>query len=366
MAVYPRVSTDRTVRPEALRGVVRAIFARCGMNADDAATLADALIDADLRGIHSHGVLRVPDYVKKLTEEGVDPKGRPVVVSSRGGAILVDGRNSMGQIGGVFAMRAAIERARTTGIALATVRNSNHCGAMDRYVALAVEAGMIGLAGTNAIPTMAPWGGLDRIVGINPLAVGFPAKAETPVLLDFAFGATAHGKIRVYAQKGMPLPADWVFGADGEPTTDPIAGLTGLIQPIGQHKGVGLGMAIGMLSTLLSGAGYGTELGSMEKGPIPGRDGHFFVAIDPGFFLDPAEFRERVDAVVRQVHASRRKPGVEALLVPGEIEAAFAARHARDGIPLAAATYNDVVATAERFDVDASALAGSAVSVPRG
>lgn len=366
MAVYPRVRTDQIVRHEVLRGVAGAIFRNCGMRPEDAAELADSLVDADLRGVHSHGVLRVPDYVKKLTEEGVDPLGKPAVVSIRGGAILIDGGNSMGQIGGAFAMRAAIDRARTTGIAMATVRNSNHCGAMDRYVLIAIESGMIGLAGTNAIPTMAPWGGIDRIVGINPLAVGFPAGAESPLVLDIAFGATAHGKIRVYAQKGAHLPPDWVFGADGEPTTDPVAGLAGLIQPIGQPKGVGLGMVVGMLSTLLSGAGYGTELGSMEAGPAPGRDGHFFIALDPGFFVEPSAYRARVDAVIRQVHSSRRKPGIDALFVPGEIEAQFAARYSGEGIPLAAATCNDVVACAERAKVDVSKLVGEAVTAPRG
>jgi len=356
MAVYPRAESDRTVRHESLRNVVGAIFARCGMAAGDAALLAGTLVNADLRGVHSHGVLRVPDYVKKLVEEGVDPKGKPTIVSDRGSTLIVDGGNSMGQIGGTFAMNAAMARARTTGIAFAAVRNSNHCGAMDHYVLLAVEAGMIGIAGTNAIPTMAPWGGVDRIVGINPLAVGLPAMDEKSVVLDIAFGATAHGKIRVYAQKKMPLPPDWVFDAAGEPTTDPIAGLTGLIQPIGQHKGVGLGMVVGMLSTLLAGAGYGTALGSMEAGPTPGMDGHFFIAIDPAFFVDPAVFRRRVDGVVKQVHQSRRRAGVERLLVPGELEADFAAKHAEHGIIIAAETFNGVVAAAERFGVDIAEL----------
>lgn len=356
MAIYPRSQNDRIVRHEGLNKVVAGIFAACGMPSRDAELLARTLVDADLRGVHSHGVLRVADYVKKLTNEGVDPRGTPVIVSRRGGAIVVDGGNSMGQIGGTFAMRAAIDLARTTGIAFAAVRNSNHCGAMDYYALLAVAEGMIGLAGTNAIPTMAPWGGIDRIVGINPLAVGIPAGEAAPVVLDIAFGATAHGKIRVYAQKNMPLPIDWVFDESGYPTTDPVAGLSGLIQPIGQHKGVGLGMVVGMLSTLLSGASYGTAVGSMEKGAKPGKDGHFFIAIDPEFFVDLETFRGSVDQVVRQVQGSRRKVGVDRLYVPGEMEVEFEKVHLRDGIRLAAATYNDVVAAAENLGVDITAL----------
>ena len=160
MAIYPKSDTDRRVSAVRLQPVVRAIFARCGMSDEDAALLAESLVHADLRGIHSHGVLRVPDYVKKLTREGVDPRGRPAVVSERGGAIIVDGGNSMGQIGGTFAMRRAIEKAREAGICLATVRGSNHCGALDWYTLMAAREDMIGLAGTNAIPTMAPWGGV--------------------------------------------------------------------------------------------------------------------------------------------------------------------------------------------------------------
>src|SRR5207237_423919 len=216
----------------------------------------------DQRGIHSHGTLRVPEYVKKLTSGGVDPRGKPRVASQSAAAITVDADNAMGQVAADFAMKAAIEAARITHVAIAAVRNSNHCGAMDHWAAMALPHGMIGLAATNALPTMGPWGGIDKIVGINPLAVAIPARDEAPVILDIAFGATAHGKIRVYHQKGHLIPEGWAFDAEGHPTTDAAAAMAGLIQPIGGHKGVGLGIVIGMLSTLLSGASYRTELGN--------------------------------------------------------------------------------------------------------
>jgi LDH2 family malate/lactate/ureidoglycolate dehydrogenase len=154
-------------------------------------------------------------------------------------------------------------------------------------------------------------------------------------VLDFAFGATAHGKIRVYHQKGSPIPEGWAFDPDGHPTTDAVAAMKGLIQPIGQHKGVGLGMAIGMLSSFLSGAAYGTELGNMIEGPRAGKDGHFFAAINVAFFEDVRRFRERTDAIIRQVHESRRGSDVERLYVPGEIEAGLEVASA-DGIMLQA------------------------------
>jgi LDH2 family malate/lactate/ureidoglycolate dehydrogenase len=356
MAVYPPSDTDRIVAAGPLACVVTAIFGACGMAAADAALLADSLVRSDLRGVHSHGVLRVPDYVRKLTVEGVDPRGRPRVVSRRGGAIVVDGGNAMGQIAASFAMRRAIDAARETGLAFAAVRGSNHCGALDWYAMMALEAGMIGIAGTNALPTMAPWGGAEKIVGINPLAVAMPAGEEAPFVLDFAFGATAHGKIRVYHQKGSAIPEGWAFDADGRPTTDAAAALAGLIQPIGGHKGVGLGMAVGMLSSLLSGAAYGTELGNMVEGPRAGQDGHFLMAIDIAAFEDLDRFKARVDAIVRQVRGARRAAGVDRLLVPGELEAGFEARHAGGGIPLAAATLNGIAEAAASLGVDAGAL----------
>ena len=158
---------------------------------------------ADLRGVHSHGLLRVPEYAEKLREGGVDPRGRPRVARDAGAALVVDGGNAMGQVAATFAMRQAIARARTTGVAAAAIGGSNHCGAMAYYAMLGLAQDMIGLATTNALPTMAPWGGRDKILGINPLAVAIPAGAEPAVVFDAAFSGSSHGKIRVYAQKGL-------------------------------------------------------------------------------------------------------------------------------------------------------------------
>ena len=358
MAIYPKSDTDRRVSHSKLKKIVAEIFVRCSMSERDADLLAETLVHADLRGIHSHGVLRVPEYVSKLTTGGVNPAGRPCIASIHGGAIVVDGGNSMGQIVGTYAMREVIKTARSTGIAFAAVRGSNHCGAMEWYTLLAARENMIGVAGTNALPTMAPWGGLDKIVGINPLSVAIPAQEKGPLVLDFAFGATAHGKIRVYHQKGIPIPDGWAFDINGRATTDAEAALVGLIQPIGQHKGVGLGMVVGILSTLLSGAAYGTELGNMVDGPKAGRDGHFFLAISIAVFEEVEGFKRRVDKIVREMHDSRRADGVDRVLVPGELEASFERAYATEGIPLAATTINDIADQAERLKVDASTLFG--------
>ena len=355
MSPYPGSDQERRILADDLQTVVQAIFSACGMRETDATLLAETLVMADLRGVHSHGALRVPEYVEKLLN-GVDPTGQPRVARDAGAALVVDGGNSMGQIGATFAMRQAIERARATGLAAAATRGSNHCGAMAYSAMQALLADMIGLATTSALPTMAPWGGTDKILGINPLAIAIPAGMERPVVLDIAFSGAAVGKIRVYQQKGLPIPPDWAFDKDGHPTTDPAAALAGLLAPIGGYKGTGLALVMGTLSTLLSGASYGTELGNMEDGPAPGQDGHFFLAINIAAFEDLARFKARMDAAIQQIHASRRAPGAERVYAPGELEWLTEERHRREGIPLNKATLAGIVEAARSVGVDASAL----------
>jgi LDH2 family malate/lactate/ureidoglycolate dehydrogenase len=338
--------------PEAeLRAVVVETFRRAGMDDADAALLGGSLVDADLGGVHSHGVLRVPEYVGKLTHGGVDPRGRPAVVRDMGACLVVDGGNSMGQVGATFAMERAIERAATTGIAAVAVRGSNHCGAMAPYVLLATRRNMIGWATTNALPTMAPWGGAERLLGINPLGVGIPAGEELPIVYDAAFSGSAHGKIRVYHQQGWTLPEGWALDRDGRPTIDPAAAIDGLLMPIGGFKGTGLALVMGVLSSLLSGAAYGTELGDMYAGPRAGQDGHFLLAINVAAFEDVDRFTARVDAAIRQLHACRRAPGTERIYAPGEKELLTRRDYERDGIPLNHVTLTDLRSTAEGLGI---------------
>jgi ureidoglycolate dehydrogenase (NAD+) len=222
---------------------------------------------------------------------------------------------------------------------------------------MAVDAGMIGIATTNAIPTMAPWGGIDKLVGLNPLAFGFPAGAERPLLLDVALGATAHGKMQIYKQKGAPIPQGWAFDEQGRPTTDIDAALKGLVQPIGGHKGIGLAISAGILSTLLCDAGYGTESGNMVDGPRTGRDGQFYMALDIAAFEDVERFKQRVDGIIRAYRGTRLAEGVERVYVPGEMEDEIERRNRRDGVPLNEETVRNLTEVAAGIGADATALA---------
>ena len=347
-----QIVAERRVPADELRALVTAVFEGCSMPSAMAALLSDALVSADLTGVHSHGVLRVPDYVKKLTREGVDPKGQPRVVRGMGACLVVDCGNNMGQIGARFAMERAIEQAKTTGIAAVAIRGSNHCGALAYFAGQALAHDMIGLATTNALPTMAPWGGAERILGINPLAVAIPAGEELPIVYDAAFSASSHGKLRIYEQKGLKLPEGWALDSDGQPTTDPAAAIDGLLQPIGGFKGTALAMVMGILSSMLSGAAYGTELGDMHSGPKAGEDGHFVAAINIAAFEDVARFKARVDAAIRQIHGCRRAPGVERVYAPGELEHLRRAAYLRDGIPLNRIALADLARVAADLGVE--------------
>ncbi len=346
---------DIRVAQSELLEVVTAIFAAAGMPDEDAALLADSLVLADLEGVHSHGILRVPEYVKKVTVDGVDSEGRPSVVKDAVAIMVIDGGNSMGQIGMAYAMDRVIERAAETGIAAAAIRGSNHSGAMSYYVRRAVAKDMIGIATTNALPTMAPIGGAERIVGINPIGLGVPAGEQHPIIYDAAFGATAHGKIRVYAQKGLPIPQDWALDPDGLPTTDAVKAIDGLIQPVGGYKGIGMAMVMGVLSSMLSGAAYGTELGDLYDGPKAGQDGHFVAAINVAAFEDVDRFKQRVDKAVREQHETRRAPGSDQIFIPGEIESEKRERYMSEGIPLNPVGLNEMAETARSLGVDISA-----------
>lgn len=354
MVGYPNIKGEQRIPWEVLQKLISEIFQGCGMSSQNAALLAETLVVADLRGVHSHGVLRVPDYVKKLTTEGVNPKGEPKVVQDSAAAFVIDGGNSMGQIGSSFAMRQVIERAKSINLAAAAVKGSNHCGAMAYFAMMALPEDMIGIATTNALPTMAPWGGTDKILGINPLAVAIPAGAEHPIVLDAAFSASSHGKIRVYHQKGLEVPQGWAFDAQGRPTTDAAAAIDGLLQPIGGYKGTGLALVMGILSSLLSGASYGTELGNMVDGPRAAQDGHFFMALKVAAFEDISRFKRRMDEIIRQIRNSRKAPGVEQIYAPGRLEAETERRYRREGIPLNSATLHGIAKTAEKLGVDSS------------
>ncbi|MCC6177716.1 MAG: Ldh family oxidoreductase [Chloroflexi bacterium] len=323
-----------------LEDFARRCFEAVGMNAADAALVADTLIAAEVRGVTSHGLIRLPAYLQNLRDGVVEPRSRPAMVAEGPAVALVDGRRAMGQVASKMAMDLAIARARTSGIAAVTVRNSNHFGAGAYWAMLALPHRMIGIAMTNGAVAMAPTGGVTPLIGNNPLAVASPAGSELPIVLDMAQTMVARGWIKLAALRGQPLPDGWAQDARGGPTNDPNAALNGSLLPIGGYKGYGLSVIVELLTAVLSGAALGPALenmgftvGQVETKRYPAHDvggagtGHFFMALDIARFMPFEEYASRVDALIETMKMSERAEGVSDILLPGERE--FAAERAR-------------------------------------
>jgi LDH2 family malate/lactate/ureidoglycolate dehydrogenase len=321
------------------------------MRSEDARLVTETLVAADLRGVRTHGVAQVARYVDRILHRGIDPKGTPSVVRDAGASLLVDGGNNLGQIGSVFAMKQAIDRAGSTGIAAAGLRNSNHCGALAYYARMALERDCIGIAISHALPSMAPWGGAQALIGNNPLCVAVPGESEPPVVMDTSFSRTFPLKMMREATPGEPIPDTWAFDSEGRPTTDLDTALAGLLQPVGEYRGTGLALVMGVLASVLTGASFGTELGNMKDGPRAGGDGQFFIAIGVEAFAEVGAFKARMDGIVRQLRESRPAAGVDRVYVPGERAADAESRHLAEGIPVDDTTLEALATTAREVGV---------------
>jgi LDH2 family malate/lactate/ureidoglycolate dehydrogenase len=313
-----------------------------GMPEADARIVAELMTEADVWGSESHGVFRLPHYVRRIRAGGVNLKPQIRVAAERPAAALVDGDNGMGHLVMRFAARLAIEKARATGAAWVGVRMSNHAGPASLYARMPAAAGMVGMyfCVGNA-NHLAPWGGLDLLLSTNPIAFAVPGLESPAVVLDMATTVSSFGKIKVYAQQGKSMPVGWVIERDGRPLTDAKRAAEGLLLPLGGmeagYKGYGLALVLGLLAGSLNGAAMGSEvINFTDDDTSVTNTGHTIVAVDPAAFGDATAFRRRVDGVVAELHASARMPGVERVLVPGERSHEKRAARAAGGVPLSA------------------------------
>lgn len=338
------------VSAERLRDFAAGVLGACGVPAGDAATAAGILVEADLRGVHSHGVLGLLVYVKRLRAGGIAPRASVTPVKEHGAALLLDGGNGLGQVVGAAAMGHAIARARETGVALVGVRNSNHLGMNGAYAMMPLPHDMIGLV-TNAGSgnLLAPWGGIERLLGTNPIAIAVPAGDEPPPVLDMATSQVSKGKIALAAARGeSTIPPGWALNVRGEPTTDAREALEGLLVPVGGYKGAGLSFMTGLLAGVWVGGFFGREVRELFGPPeVPQNTGHLMAAARVDAFIELAEFKRRVDAAIREIRSSARAAGVEAILAPGERGHRLAARRRAEGIPLDAEVCRKLEAVAD-------------------
>jgi LDH2 family malate/lactate/ureidoglycolate dehydrogenase len=305
---------------------------------EGAREVAACLIKADLRGVDSHGMVRLPVYGRRVQAGAV--KGRPDirVLSSGTAAALVQGDNGLGPVVGARAMETAIALAREHGTGFVGVRNSNHFGPAAFYVEKAVAAGCIGLAISNAPPNMAPFGGKSRFLGTNPVAVGIPAASEPPLIFDASTSVVARGKIIVAAHNKTSIPEGWAVDPDGYPTTDADLALAGAVLPFGGPKGSAISFIIDIFCGVLTGAAFATHLNTLEDLSTVQNIGHVFAAVRTDLFLPAEEFAARMDLILGLLKAASPAPGVTSrVLVPGEIEFAHEASNRERGIALSPA-----------------------------
>jgi len=321
------VASTTIIRPELLRQAVTTIFTGAGLPSPDAEVVAHSLVDADLRGVSSHGVVRVPTYVAGLRDGSINPRPSLEVLVDAGSRAVVDGDDGMGQVAAQRATELAIELAQSHGIGAVGLRRSRHCGAMAYWANQALAKDCIGIATTNAGLNMAPTGGRDKIVGNNPVAIAVPTNLTWPFVLDMATSVVAGGKLDVAAIRGEKIPLDWATDAEGRPTDDALVGRKGLLLPVGGPKGYGLALMLDVLAGVLTGARYGGGLG-------PSGSGQFFLAIQVEGFLPIHEFKSRMDEVIAQLHNSALAPGSSRIYVPGEIEYEKARLRLSEGLPL--------------------------------
>ena len=338
--------------PAGLLGLATAIAEGAGLAAADARLLAEALVAADLHGRSTHGVSRLAIYIRRIEARAIDPRASIEVEGRVPGVIAVDAGNGVGQVQAIRTLERLLPMAEDTGIAAATIRRSQHFGALSHYCRWAAERDMILLATTAAEPAMSPTGGYEPLFGTNPIGAGIPTGRGWPLVIDLSTSIVARGNIIAADREDRDIPEGWALDDEGRPTTDPAAALAGTVLTMADHKGYALALLVEVLSSVLSGAAVGPSIGSMYKEMDRAQDvGHFFCLLKIGAFMDPSAFRERIDGLIDHIRTSKRRAGVDAIRVPGEASARAARENRRQGVPLEPATVEELTALAERYDV---------------
>ena len=334
---------DGRIAPDALREFGTRVLSSLGVPADDAALVADSLVQADLWGHQSHGLLRLPWYAARLRSGAMVARTAPEVLSDTGPLVLLDGRDGIGQVLAERARTLAVERARRSGVGVVGVRNSNHFGTAMYFTRRAAADGCVAVLTTNASPAMAPWGGREKVIGTNPWSIAAPGAGGRIIAVDIANTAVARGKIYLAKNRGEPIPDTWAMGPDGAPTTDAAEGVLGVILPMAGHKGYAISFLMDVLSGALTGSGVGTDVRGPYEPEGSSRCGHLFLALDPAAFGDRAGYEARVERLVAEVKDVPLAQGFDEVFYPGEVEdRAEAATLAAGGIVLADQSLGDL------------------------
>ena len=310
---------DRLVPVGALRARLERLFAAAGLSRAAAMHMAEALVDADIEGVPSHGTLQAGVYIHRLMQGSISMAERAEIVVDTQSIAVLDAHHMFGHIAADQAIALAVAKAKTFGSGVVAVRHGFHFGVAGRYARAAAEAGCIGIAMSNVRPLIPAPGGAEAIVGNKPLAIALPTAGATPIVLDMAMSEAALAKIRVAQAEGKPIPPTWAVDTHGAPTTDPAAALAGMLLPAGGAKGFGLAFVIDLMCGLLSSGSWGGAIKGMHADPkVPLDCAYLFIAIDIPHFRNPDGFRREASTAADRIRASKRAPGIARITVPGE------------------------------------------------
>jgi ureidoglycolate dehydrogenase (NAD+) len=309
-----------------------------GVRSADAEIVADILLHANLRGVDSHGILRLEHYCRRIKAGGMNPRPE-VKIKYRGtAAAVLDGDDGLGHFVAKKAMQCAIDLAKKVGIGVVGVNNSSHCGALSYYVNQAASEGMIGIAATNTDKMVVPYGGIEPFFGTNPFAFGFPTRKNKPVIIDMATSIIAMGKILQAKETGKTIPENCAVNERGECVIEPDEFVA--LLPFGGPKGYGISMAVDIFSGVLIGTAFGPHVNIMyDNLDKPRKLGHFIAAIDAGLFIEKETFLSSMDQLIDELHAVKPADGFSRVLVPGDPEYIMEDERLKNGIPIAEAIY---------------------------
>jgi len=320
------------IDPRRLIDFAAAVYAGAGVPADDAYLIADTLVQADLWGHQSHGVLRLGWYLDRLRNGVMKPVTRPEFAVDAGAVALLDGHDGVGQVLAHLAAVEAVRRAKAHGIGAVGLRYSNHFGTCMYYTLMGARQGCVMLLTSNGGPAMAPWGGRKKIIGTNSWSIAAPAGRFAPFVMDMANTGVARGKIYLARQKRRPIPAGWAINAAGEPTIDPQEAIDGIILPMAGHKGYAIAAAVDLLSGVLTGSGFLSGVHSPYRTSEKSNCGHFMLAVNIEAFQPLAQFIERMDRFILEIKSVPPAKGFDEIFYPGEREARNDEKHRREGL----------------------------------
>ncbi|WP_141434214.1 Ldh family oxidoreductase [Bacillus sp. 03113] len=340
-------------KSEDLKCLIQNVLTNLGVKKSDAEVVADSLVRADLEGLSSHGISRLPIYSKRLKEGRINAAPSITIDKKGFSVITVDGDNGLGQVVSYQGIKEGIKTAKDTGIAAIAIRNSNHFGCASYYCQLACDEGLAAMIMTNSPPGIPPWGGKKAFFGTNPIAFGFPVKNHPDVIIDMSASIVARGKIIEAAKEGKAIPKGWAMDQRGFDTEDPVEAINGAILPSGGVKGYGLALAVEILSGILTGAAFGPYVQNIyNENDQAANVGHFFILIDIEKFIPLDHFTTLLQNMLIEMKEIPKKEGVQTILYPGERREGSYSKKLISGIPLSAEVEKELIVLAKQLQLE--------------